>query len=46
MRDVNERGKSKESAEEVQTVNGWTRGKAGWEKSSAGDSGFRFGRYK
>ena len=43
------RGKSKErmeSAEEVQMVNGWTRGKAGWEKSSAGDSGFRFGRYK
>ena len=43
------RGKSKErmeSAEEVQTVNGWTRGKAGWEKSSAGDSGFCFGRYK
>ena len=35
-----------ESAGEVQMVNGWTRGKAGWEKSSAGDSGFRFGRYK
>lgn len=25
---------------------GWTRGKAGWEKSSASGFGFRFGRYK
>jgi hypothetical protein len=27
-------------------TSGWTRGKAGWEKSSAGGFGFRFGRFK
>jgi hypothetical protein len=41
-----------ESAGECQIGNldfintGWTRGKAGWEKSSNDGSGFRFGRYK
>ncbi|KAL3803579.1 hypothetical protein ACHAW5_003360 [Stephanodiscus triporus] len=42
--------KSKERMESVNLESvkklGWTRGKAGWEKSSASGFGFRFGRYK
>ena len=31
---------------ENEVTSGWTRGKAGWERSSDNSYGFRFGRYK